>query len=98
MINGKVIDLAATSGSVTAPGTVGNPVTRKFVTKASGAMTRDFDTEVLLLESLAAGLPDDATGSLRLFTEKAPCTSCGGAIEQFRAAYPGVDLQVVIGP
>ena len=60
-------------------------------------MTRDFDTEVLLLENIANGLPSDSTGTIRLFTEKPPCASCGGVIDQFRLAYPGIKLQIVTG-
>jgi hypothetical protein len=97
VVDGQAIDLAATSGRMTPPGTVGLPSTRQFTTVPSGAMTRDFDTEVLLLEEIATRLRPDSVGTIRLFTEKMPCRSCGSVIEQFQTAFPGVDLQILTG-
>jgi len=60
-------------------------------------MTRDFDTEILILENAASRMSPDSTGVLYLYTERAPCRSCAGVIDQFRDAFPGVRLEVSTG-
>jgi hypothetical protein len=89
--------LTAVSGKTSPPGTVSVPENPLFTTKPSGAMTRDYDTEVKLLEDVAKGLPSDARGTISLYTERPPCNSCEGVIQQFQERFPRINLIVTHG-
>jgi hypothetical protein len=52
------------------------------------------DSELRVLEDLANTLPRNARGTIRLYTQRPPCSSCAGVIEQFSAMFP--DLLVVL--
>jgi RHS repeat-associated protein len=88
---------AVSGGKMNPPGTVMAPENRIFTTKKSGAMTRDFDTEVKILEEVAKDLPKDARGTINLYTERKPCPSCKGVIEQFQQRFPNINLNVTWG-
>jgi hypothetical protein len=60
-------------------------------------MPRGYDTEVKILENYAQGLPLDATGTINLYTQRAPCFSCQGVIQQFQNRYPGISLVITSG-
>jgi The BURPS668_1122 family of deaminases len=95
-INGNVKSIEAVSGKNSPAGTVESPLdaNRKFTTKKSGAMTRAYDTEVKILEDIAKDLPKDAKGTINLYTEKSPCFSCKGVIEQFKQQFPNIELNI----
>jgi len=97
VIDGRRELRAAVSGRGEVPGTVPEPSTRRFTTRDSGAMSRANDTEVKLLEDIAAGLSPDSRGVIHLFTERPPCFSCRGVIDQFRQAFPNVEVIVTNG-
>ena len=65
----------------------------------SSAYLRDVDGEFKILENSAQILGDNtsATGQINLFTELKFCTSCAGAIMQFRQRYPGIQPNVFTG-
>ena len=57
---------------------------------------RYMDTEVKILEDLAARLPDPSvSGRLRLYTDLYPCASCRHVMAQFLAIYTNVRMQVL---
>lgn len=57
---------------------------------------RYMDTEVKILEDLAAHLPDpSAAGRVRLYTDLYPCASCRHVMAQFLAIYTNVRMQVL---
>ena len=57
---------------------------------------RYMDTECKILEDLAAHLPDpSAAGRVRLYTDLYPCASCRHVMDQFLAAYPNVQMQIL---
>lgn len=85
------------SGKASPPGTVPAPSSPQFTTRASGAMTRAFDSEVKILEDIAKDLPPNARGTISLYTERAPCFSCQGVIQQFQSRFPGIKLNVTYG-
>lgn len=96
-INGEKQMLTAVSGKESPPGTVGMVEKPIFKTKPSGAIPRDRDTETKILEHIAKDLPKDAKGTISIYTEKAPCRSCSGVIDQFEKMFPGVKVNVSYG-
>ena len=57
---------------------------------------RYMDTEVKILEDLAARLPNPtASGRVRLYTDLYPCASCRHVMAQFLTAYSNVQMQVL---
>lgn len=55
---------------------------------------RGNDSELRILEELARVLKRGAKGTIKLFTQRPPCSSCAGVIEQFSAMFP--DILVVL--
>src|SRR6267378_913955 len=96
-IGGRSQMLTAISGKASPTGTVPAPTNPLFPTKASGAMTRAFDSEVKLLETIAKDLPSNAEGTVSLYTERPPCLSCEGVIQAFQQRFPDVNLIVTSG-
>jgi len=60
-------------------------------------MNRAFDSEVKILENIAKDLPKGASGIISLFTERPPCASCKGVIEQFLGMFPNIMVIVTNG-
>ena len=69
------------------------------IVNGSEAYLRNVDGEFKILENIARALGDNpsATGQINLFTELQSCTSCAGAVMQFRQRYPGIQLNVFTG-
>ena len=59
-------------------------------------LNRAADSEAKILNNIAAKLGDNtaATGTINLLTERAPCASCSNIIDQFKAKYPNVTVNV----
>ena len=72
---------------------------RGGVVDGSGAYLRSVDSEFKILESFAQKLGNNtnAKGVINLYTELPACTSCGGAVLQFRQRYPNIQLNVFWG-
>jgi The BURPS668_1122 family of deaminases len=53
---------------------------------------RDIDSEYKILDNIAGQLGDNraASGRVNLISERPPCPSCQGVIQQFQARYPNV--------
>ena len=96
-IDGKSTLLTTVSGSDVKAGMVQLPDKTQFRVVNSGFQTRAQDTEAKLLEHLADRLPTGATGTIRLYTERAACTSCSGVIKQFEARFPGIKVIISFG-
>lgn len=107
-INGQNTELwDSVNGPNPIPGTVQAPSQRLFKTRFLG-VNRDYDTEVKILEEAARrmgvtqpGRYEQFTGRIDLYTERAPCGSCGGTknnpmgvIQQFREMFPHIELNV----
>lgn len=98
-INGISNEVPAVSGR-TLPGTVGIPSPRFFETFAVGH-TREFDSEVKLLETIAhqfapgPGIYENIRGTVTIFSELPPCPSCVGVIQQFNRMFPNVSVEVL---
>lgn len=86
------------SGQESPAGTVMAPDARLFETISTGRNPRTFDSEVKILEHIAATMPRNARGTISLFTERPVCISCDGVIAQFRQLFPGVQLNIGTGP
>src|SRR5579875_2918390 len=80
------------------PGTVASPTSRLFQTRATrGAIPTQWDSEVKILEDIAKDLPREAKGTINLFTERPPCPSCRGVIDQCREMVPNITVNVTNG-
>jgi filamentous hemagglutinin len=71
-------------------------VNKYGVVDGKDAFSRIYDGEFKILETTARTLGNNpsATGRIDLFTELKACTSCGGAVQQFRTMYPNIQLNV----
>jgi len=59
---------------------------------------RRHDAEFKLLNDFAQQIPVKSfSGSAILWTNKALCKSCGGAVLQFRNLFPAISLKVIEG-
>ena len=60
-------------------------------------LDRSVDSEAKILNNIAAKLGDNtsASGTINLFTERAPCASCSNVIQQFQAKYPNITINVM---
>jgi len=96
-IDGSSQMLTSVSGKASPEGTVPAPTDPLFTTKPSGAMTRAYDSEVKILEDVAKDLKPDSQGTISLYTERPPCPSCRGVIQQFQDRFPGVQVIVTHG-
>ncbi len=60
--------------------------------------TRAYDAEALIFEDLAArGFSENATGTIRLFSERPFCESCQHVIDQFQVLYPQIEIVPMSG-
>lgn len=55
------------------------------------------DSELRILEELPKLLPKGTRGTIKLYTQRPPCSSCAGVIEQFSAWFPDILLVVTSG-
>jgi hypothetical protein len=86
------------SGAGSPFGTVPEPGKRLFTPLQNrGFVPTDNDSEVKILEEIARGLPQDATGTIHLYTERPACPSCRAVIKQFRERFQGIELRVSEG-
>jgi filamentous hemagglutinin len=71
-------------------------VNKYGVVDGKDSFSRIYDGEFKILETTARTLGNNpsATGRIDLFTELKACTSCGGAVQQFRTMYPNIQLNV----
>lgn len=99
-VSGRLI---AESGDFSHAGTVGPAISasRRFTTRATSRNsrnTRAWDSEVKILEYIAARISPRTRGTIDLVSERVICDSCSnpdplGVIEQFRAAFPNIELR-----
>jgi hypothetical protein len=82
--------IAAFSGPDRIPGTA-DPVDPN---QAHFLVKRPNDSEVKILERLAATLRYDAHGTVVLYSERIPCPSCSLLIHQFKEEFPGIQLRI----
>jgi len=97
-IEGPVEEVIAVSGQASHAGTVALPEELRFSLFSVGPNPRTLDAERKLLENLAGRLTWESQGTVRLFSERIPCPSCAGVIQQFREAFPHIRLVVTHGP
>jgi hypothetical protein len=55
------------------------------------------DSELRILEELPKLLPKGTKGTIKLYTQRPPCSSCAGVIEQFSAWFPDILIVVTSG-
>lgn len=90
--------LTGVSGGSSPLGTVAAPTNRQFWTLVNrGAIRTDVDSEVKILEKIAENLSRRARGTINLFSERLPCESCQFVIEQFKAKFRNITLDVTHG-
>jgi hypothetical protein len=60
-------------------------------------IARNIDTEYKILTEIAEKLNSNinATGKIRLFTERAPCNSCSNVIDFFAKKYPKIKIEII---
>lgn len=88
-IAGQEGTLVGVSGEVSPEGTVAMPANPRFDAKPRGFMKNVEHSEKKILESIAEKITESTKGTIKLFTERQPCDSCEGVIEQFREAFKG---------
>jgi hypothetical protein len=99
-LNGKPTEtLVGVSGDTDRPGAVPKSGETNLPTLVIGH-TREFDSEKKILEHLASELGDNtaAKGTVNLFSERPVCAGCSVAISTFQKKYPGVVVNIVMGP
>lgn len=93
-----------TSASLSARGLVGDtpPILPAFeIPIGTGVpILRSTDSEYKILNNIAnqLGSNTQATGSVNLMTELAPCASCSNAISAFKSRYPNITINVTTRP
>ncbi|MGH2612298.1 MAG: deaminase domain-containing protein, partial [Rhabdochlamydiaceae bacterium] len=84
-------------------GSIPKPTDPYFDATPTGNNLRNADSEYKLLNWLAqrfnpAGVPtSDVSGTVDLYTERPPCESCAGVIDQFRNMFRNIILNVADG-
>jgi RHS repeat-associated protein len=97
-INGRQSDWTpAVSGEVNPSGSVPLPANTRFNPVGPNGEFRPLDAERKLLEDIANQFPADATGRIDLYSERMPCGACSSVIDQFRQAFPNIELNVTYG-
>ena len=80
-------------------GRTGDDVFKTFEVpnKAGEATPRSNDSEAKILTHLAQQLGGNTSvkGNVRIFTERVACDSCMSVVDQFKAKYPGIKVDVV---
>jgi hypothetical protein len=85
-------------------GSIPKPTDPFFDATPTGNNLRDADSEYKLLNWLAqrfnpAGVPkSDFSGTVDLYTERPPCSSCSNVIDEFRRMFRLIELNVTDGP
>jgi hypothetical protein len=103
-IEGTVGESIGVSGRKSPSGTAPVPENRFFTTYEVGGYSREFDTEVKILEEIAhkfanqPGTYNNIRGQVNLFSERPPCESCQGVIQQFQQMFPNIQVIVNSGP
>jgi len=80
------------------PGTAPTPANPEYPAIVVGH-DRSLDSEKKIIENLTQMIGDnpDATGTVRLFSERDVCAGCDVVISQFRARYPKIQVTIVSG-
>jgi filamentous hemagglutinin len=89
-IGGETDTLIGVSGEAVRPGTVDLPTTRFFAANPANA----YDSEAKIFENVASRFAGnrDVGGTLNLFSEGEPCSSCYGVMEQFATTFPNIQV------
>ncbi|AIY15261.1 hypothetical protein M667_03415 [Cellulophaga baltica NN016038] len=60
-------------------------------------IARNVDTEYKMLTELTNDIGDNfnVTGTVKLFTERAPCPSCNNVIDLFSNRYPNLTVEII---
>ncbi|SDE01176.1 RHS repeat-associated core domain-containing protein [Actinokineospora iranica] len=90
-INGVSGERIGVSGSHTYPDSAPMPESPRF-DRGPDSISRDSDSEWKILEELATQLEPGATGRIHIYSERPVCPSCQTVIEDFRRAFPGIDI------
>ena len=65
------------------------PLTQRLLPPPSNRAGGLFDSERVILERMASVLPRNSSGIVRIFTERAQCSSCREAARQFERLFDG---------
>lgn len=102
-INGKEVNLVAHNGVESVRGTLPPAMekSRQFsyqhtAERATDALRRANDAEAKIFEYLAGQYKPGSKGQLTLYSEKPLCFSCQRVLNQFKAKYPGIDIEVKV--
>ncbi|NDW11224.1 hypothetical protein D0T56_16390 [Dysgonomonas sp. 520] len=67
-----------------------------YVSNSAGvSIPRNIDTEYKILSEIAENLETNASGKIKLFTERPPCSSCSGVIDAFSKKFPMIEIEVI---
>nr|WP_267483604.1 MULTISPECIES: deaminase domain-containing protein [Photorhabdus] len=71
--------------------------TQTLPNKAGAMIPRATDSEAKILDNIAQKLGNNtfAKGTVNIFTERPACASCLSVVDQFRAKYPNIQVNVL---
>ena len=98
-IDGRMGILEAVSGETNHPGFVQlrNENDRTFQTFIGGGGRGPVDTEAKILEEISSRFNPNSSGRIVLYTDRPPCPSCSGVINQFEQRHPNIQVEVIKG-
>jgi len=100
-IDGQTGILEAVSGETNHNGFVPlrNPQDQNFTTFTpdEGGGYGDVDTEAKILEEISSRFNPNSSGRIVLYTDRPPCRSCKGVIDQFEQRHPNIQVEVIKG-
>jgi hypothetical protein len=67
------------------------------IIEGANAYLRDVDTEYKILNDIASQLGNNtnASGTIKLFTDRVPCSSCSRVINKFMETYKNIKVDVI---
>jgi len=74
-----------------------NESDRRFYAVPVGGGQGPVDTEAKILEEISSRFNPNSSGRVVLFTDRPPCPSCWGVIDQFRQYHPNIEVDVIEG-
>jgi The BURPS668_1122 family of deaminases len=97
-VRGTVLEVKAVSGELAREGFLNPEIPlRRLITSATGQNLRRFDSEIIILETLASKLTHESKGTIRLFSDLPFCPSCSNAIKQFESLFPNIKVLASAG-
>ncbi|GEM_PF-1017100 len=98
-IGGNTIRVVGISGETDRLYVTESPINRQYVTQVVDDFSRAFDSEVKILEDIAARYKStpNVSGRITLVSERPYCLSCSDVIKQFQKQFPNIKIHQING-